>query len=192
MKSFEPPLRPPFQLVKFLFCCVLLLSALPVSGQKARYYDRRGMLIDSLARSLEQVRAQQDSARRALSLQQVKLEQLAAENQRLQQVNTRLEHDLEAARGDNLQSSHTNSVLFIFNVIVGLLLLIALLWMLNLRKRGDDRETPAPAAGGGRKKSAEENFEHTLDRIQKLGSLRDKGLLTDEEFNLQKKQLLGD
>ncbi|MBK7886762.1 MAG: SHOCT domain-containing protein [Bacteroidetes bacterium] len=31
-----------------------------------------------------------------------------------------------------------------------------------------------------------------MDRIQKLGNLRDKGLLTDDEFNLQKRQILGE
>jgi hypothetical protein len=61
-----------------------------------------------------------------------------------------------------------------------------------MRKKGDDAEpTPAPA-GNSRKSVVEENFEHKLERIQKLGNLRDKGLLTDEEFNLQKKQILGE
>ena len=42
------------------------------------------------------------------------------------------------------------------------------------------------------KSGKDENFDYKLDRIQKLGSLRDKGLLTDEEFNLQKSQILGE
>lgn len=35
-------------------------------------------------------------------------------------------------------------------------------------------------------------LDHRLERIEKLGNLRDKGLLTEEEFSLQKKQILAE
>jgi hypothetical protein len=61
-----------------------------------------------------------------------------------------------------------------------------------MRKKSDDRDDVAPASPNRRSQVTEDNFEHKLDRIQKLGNLRDKGLLTDDEFNLQKQQILGE
>lgn len=162
-------------------------------ASKARMivYDRRGMIIDSLISTLELIRIQQDSMRRMLRQQTAKMDELTAENFKLKEDNTNLKSELEDSRGDNLQSSHTNSVLFIFNVGVGIFLLIALIWMF-MRKKGDDRTDAAGGSSASRKKVVEENFENKLERIQKLGNLRDKGLLTEEEFNLQKKQILGE
>jgi putative oligomerization/nucleic acid binding protein len=42
---------------------------------------------------------------------------------------------------------------------------------------------PAPAAGG--------MTDDTIQQLQKLGELRDSGVLTDEEFDAQKRKLLG-
>jgi Short C-terminal domain len=41
----------------------------------------------------------------------------------------------------------------------------------------------APAAGG--------MTDDTIEQLQKLGALRDSGVLTDEEFEAQKRKLLG-
>jgi Short C-terminal domain len=42
---------------------------------------------------------------------------------------------------------------------------------------------PAPAAGG--------MTDDTIEQLKKLGELRDSGVLTDEEFDAQKRKLLG-
>ncbi len=47
----------------------------------------------------------------------------------------------------------------------------------------DSSETVSAAAGG-----AESSY---LEELEKLGELRDKGLITDEEFEAKKKELLG-
>lgn len=164
-------------------------SMLPKS--RTMVYDRRTMIIDSLVSTMDLIRLQQDSMRRMLRQQTTRMEELTAENFKIKEENTNLKSELEDARGDNLQSSHTNSVLFIFNVAVGIFLLIALIWMF-MRKKGDDRPDNGSNAASSRKKVVEENFENKLERIQKLGNLRDKGLLTEEEFNLQKRQILGE
>lgn len=177
--------------LRLLICCFLLLSMQPADAQQRRVFDRRGMIIDSLVKTVDQIRVQQDSMRRILKLQSTTVEELTTTNFKLKESNSKLRAELTAARGDNLQSSHTNSVLFVFNVIVGIFLLIALLWMF-MRKKSDDRDDVAPASPNRRSQVTEDNFEHKLDRIQKLGNLRDKGLLTDDEFNLQKQQILGE
>lgn len=176
---------------RLLICCFLLMVAGRVDAQQGRVYDRRSMIIDSLVKTMDQIRVQQDSMRRMLKQQSAAVEELTAGNLKLQEENTRLKEQLADARGDNLQSSHTSSVLFVFNVIVGVFLLIALLWMF-MRRKGDDREESPASVTGARKPVVEGNFENKLERIQKLGSLRDKGLLTDDEFNLQKQQILGE
>lgn len=188
-------------LLRRLFTIMLfsVLTCTQVTAQSAAtepktrtvVYDRRGMIIDSLISTLDLIRIQQDSMRRMLRQQTAKMDELSSENLKLKEENTNLKSELEDAQGDNLQSSHTNSVLFIFNVGVGIFLLIALIWMF-MRKKGDDRNDSERGGATARKKGVEENFENKLERIQKLGNLRDKGLLTEDEFNLQKKQILGE
>ena len=187
-------LRRLFTVVLFsVLTCSQVLSQTPSAAQKPRamVYDRRGLIIDSLISTLDLIRIQQDSMRRMLRQQTAKMEELSAENLNLKEENTKLKSELEDAQGDNLQSSHTNSVLFIFNVGVGIFLLIALIWMF-MRKKGDERGDSDRSGTGARKKVVEENFENKLERIQKLGNLRDKGLLTEDEFNLQKRKILGE
>jgi len=173
-----------------VYSCLLLFVG-HANAQQLRRFDRRAMIIDSLVRTVDQIHIQQDSMRRMLKQQSAVVEELTAGNLKLQEENTRLKEQLADARGDNLQSSHTSSVLFVFNVIVGVFLLIALLWMF-VRRKVDDREESPASVNGARKPVLEGNFENKLERIQKLGSLRDKGLLTDDEFNLQKQQILGE
>lgn len=48
--------------------------------------------------------------------------------------------------------------------------------------------TPSPEQDEG---EAVEDHSHLLDQLKKLGDLREKGLLTEEEFSHQKKKLLG-
>ncbi len=48
---------------------------------------------------------------------------------------------------------------------------------------GDAAEAPAPAPSGG-------SSDYLAD-LEKLASLRDAGILTDEEFNAKKAQILG-
>lgn len=49
-------------------------------------------------------------------------------------------------------------------------------------------EAPPAKAGG---EEQVEDHSHLLEQLKKLGDLREKGLLTDEEFSIQKKRLLG-
>lgn len=156
----------------------------------ASVFDRRVLIIDSLEARIEEQELRQDSLIRELQLREERLNGAKAEMEKLRSDSASLRAELEAANGDKLQSSHTSSVLFIFNVGVGIFLLIAIIWMFMRRRNEDDYGDGNP---GKRTAVAEdENFDHKLDRIQKLGNLRDKGLLTEDEFNFQKKQILGE
>ena len=196
-----------YSLLACIFCS-LIFSAAPVRAQDsirrpaqiktvpvkniAPAFDRRALLIDSLGAMIVEMESREDSLYRALSSQNEKISDANTEIEALKAGNAELKLQLEDAQGDNLQSSHTNSILFIFNIGVGIFLLIGLIWMF-MRKKGDAESDEQPARNDRRKVSnGEDNFDHKLDRIQKLGNLRDKGLLTDDEFNLQKRQILGE
>ena len=154
--------------------------------------DRRAMLIDSLSSFVDYILVQQDSLKQIMQSQKERMDSSISALEEVSAENAKLKESLKDAQGDTLQSNHTNSILFIFNVGVGIFLLIALLWMFMKKKSDGEREDDEVSSKSNGKVSKDENFDHKLDRIQKLGSLRDKGLLTDEEFNLQKSQILGE
>ena len=154
--------------------------------------DRRAMLIDSLSSYVDYILVQQDSLKQIMQSQKERMDSSISALQEVSAENATLQESLKDAQGDTLQSNHTNSILFIFSLGVGIFLLIALLWMFMKKKSDGEREDDEVSSKSNVKVSKDESFDHKLDRIQKLGSLRDKGLLTDEEFNLQKSQILGE
>ena len=154
--------------------------------------DRRAMLIDSLSSYVDYILVQQDSLKQIMQSQKERMDSSISALQEVSAENATLQESLKDAQGDTLQSNHTNSILFIFNLGVGIFLLIALLWMFMKKKSDGEREDDEVSSKSNVKVSKDESFDHKLDRIQKLGSLRDKGLLTDEEFNLKKSQILGE
>jgi hypothetical protein len=164
-------------------------QAVTTPASNGRYISRSA-LTDSLATLLMLMSNQQDSMRETLRNQKERLKNLEQERNDLTEENKNLKAELNGAMGDNLQSSHTKSILFIFNVIVGVFLLIAMIWMFG-RKKSEPLSRYSGNSGGGLSTNSE-GYDHKLERIEKLGNLRDKGLLTDDEFNLQKKQILGD
>ena len=154
--------------------------------------DRRAMLIDSLSSYVDYILVQQDSLKQIMQSQKERMDSSISALQEVSAENATLQESLKDAQGDTLQSNHTNSILFIFNLGVGIFLLIALWWRFMKKKSDGEREDDEVSSKSNVKVSKDESFDHKLDRIQKLGSLRDKGLLTDEEFNLQKSQILGE
>lgn len=163
-------------------------------NQRRNFPDRRAIIIDTLSARLDRVTVARDTLLRAARRNEEAATRVKEELARLRTENKTLKEQLEESRGDNLQSAHTNSVLFIFNLVVGLFLLLALLWLFVKRKSEGANMPPVRKAQVQEEVKAplEVQFDHKLDRIQKLGGLRDKGLLTDEEFIVQKKQILGE
>ncbi len=163
-------------------------------NQRRNFPDRRAIIIDTLSARLDRVSVARDTLLHAARRNDEASARMKEEVARLRTENKTFKDQLEEARGDNLQSAHTNSVLFIFNLVVGLFLLLALLWLF-VRRKSDGVNIPAVKKVQVQeevKAPLEVQFDHKLDRIQKLGGLRDKGLLTDEEFIVQKKQILGE
>ncbi|NBC07433.1 MAG: NINE protein [Bacteroidetes bacterium] len=61
----------------------------------------------------------------------------------------------------------------------------------RLEKPAGEEAKPEEAASATQEEEAVEDHSHILEQLKKLGDLREKGLLTEEEFSHQKKKLLG-
>jgi hypothetical protein len=145
---------------------------------------------DSLALELAALKSKNDSLS---ALLQVSLEEQRNAADALQKAGdniSNLQAELKESKGDQLQTSHTSSILLIFNIIAGIILLVTLFWMYARKKTSssEDEEPVMPRSMNG---IGKDQLETRMERIEKLGKLRDKGLLTEEEFQLQKKQILG-
>ena len=171
--------------VNFIVKPTYLPGMLP--DAKSSFPTSKNFIIDSLSSQVGLMNRQNDSLLFLLNDEVTRVRSLEKELASAREANQNLEKELDLMRGDQLQTTHKSSILLIFNVIVAIILLIALIWIFNKRKvdespRQQERTTPKVTA---------DPMERKMERIEKLGKLRDKGLLTDEEFLSQKKQILG-
>lgn len=154
--------------------------------QRARLGSKS--LSDSLAQEISALKSQNDSFLQLLNDETSKVNLLTTELKDKTEANENLKSELALVKGNQLQTSHTSSILQIFCGIVAVILLIFIFWSWMRRKNpgNDDEEVEVrtiPVA-------SKDNVETRMERIEKLGKLRDKGLLTEEEFQIQKKQIL--
>ncbi len=155
--------------------------------------------------SMENVLIAKDSAIKATSVMLDKEKLMVAglrdEIMRLDAEKNDLSEQLDGFHSDNLHLNQSNRILIVFNFLVGVLLMITLVFFLRRLSRrrsadenADEEDTSIPetAAPENRKPaSVHLSFEDKLMQLERLGSLREKGMLTDEEFNSQKRNLLG-
>ena len=157
-------------------------------------YVTRMQIIQDLAAQVDSLKVQNSRLNDTLSAYQQAANALRIENTQLQKDVKQMESSLEGAINEKLQSSHTNSVLFIFIFLTGLIVLLALIWLFMKKPAtvAHYQDTRTNLEDEDDEDSEKNGVDHQLDRIAKLGSLREKGLLTDDEFNMQKKQILGE
>lgn len=158
--------------------------------------SRRSVMIDSLQNTMMLLFAKKDSLLTITRQQASQQQAMQAQLIRLSEENKNLNKELDNANVDRLQSSHTSSVLYIFSVLIVIMVLVALVWMMS-KKKIREPEKVVVANGYSRNGTIEVTaavpaFDHRLERIEKLGNLREKGLLTEDEFNSQKKQILAE
>jgi hypothetical protein len=111
--------------------------------------------------------------------------------------------NLEATKTDvedeNLKLNQSNRILIIFNSVVAVLLVITLVFVIKRAGRKnpqtpvvstlpDKSDNPSTASGPSSKLAS---FEDKLAQLEKLGGLKEKGILTDEEFQSEKQRILG-
>jgi septal ring factor EnvC (AmiA/AmiB activator) len=117
---------------------------------------------------------------------------------KLEHSNNDLQKKLSNFKGENLKLDQSNRILIIFNSIVGILLFSSLIWFLrNMGKKKAASQTSIHSSNG--LASANESpvavanpqyFDSKLEQLEKLGKLRERGILNEEEFNRQKQQVL--
>lgn len=116
---------------------------------------------------------------------------------KLDDYRQRLEQNNDSFKGENLKLNQSNRILIIFNSLVAVLLVVTLVFFLkriNRKKAADTDVNP-----GNEQPSKKEppvatrfaGFEDRLMQLERLGKLREKGLLSEEEFIAEKHKILG-
>ncbi|MEO5569994.1 MAG: SHOCT domain-containing protein [Bacteroidia bacterium] len=158
--------------------------------------------IDSLNNVLARARESYENEIRINKRKDSLIEEMDAKVLKMQNINNDLEKKLTSYKGDNLKLDQSNRILIIFNAIVGILLLTTLVWFLrNIgKKKSPDKNKTAPGneisiTSNNKFQTVSKNdnqfFDAKLEQLEKLGVLREKGILNDDEFNRQKQQILG-
>ena len=159
------------------------------AASKSKGTGGKYSIVDSLSDQVLVQKGQIDSLLVLINDELSRSQSLENNNAKLNDANQNLSKELEETKGDQLKTSHTSTILLIFNILAGIILLVALVWIFN-RKKEDPSETQQSEVKTPSRLPVDQ-LDKKMDRIEKLGKLRDKGLLTDEEFHLQKKQILG-
>ena len=183
-------------IIAFLVLMISLSSSANLRAQSAeaplKKFVSRMQVIQNLSDEVESLKVENTGLKDSLTQMQEGYATMQRENEQMKKDVKQLELNLEEALNQKLQSSHTNSVLFIFVFLTGIIVLFGLIWLFmrkpatvahyqDTRANLEDDDDDQPKVNA---------VDHQLERIDKLGSLREKGLLTEEEFNLQKKQIL--
>jgi hypothetical protein len=158
--------------------------------------------IDSLNNEIANTKAAYEGVTLGNKRKDSIINELDVKIQKMQNINNDLEGKLSTYKGDNLKLDQSNRILIIFNAIVGVLLLTTLIWFLrNIgRKKTPDKNKSIPdidiSDNSNKKiqpssKNDHQFFDMRLEQLEKLGELKNKGVLNEEEFNRQKQQILG-
>jgi hypothetical protein len=165
--------------------------------------DEQAIVIDSLNVAIGQLEDEKNAMQEASDKLVVRINELEMEVEQLKTDKGDLSQQLDGFYSDNLHLNQSNRILIAFNFLVGILLLISLVFFLRRLGKGkqqatDDIEKVAKVNDTGASKTVERNiagnvhvsFEDKLQQLERLGSLKEKGVLTDEEFNAQKRTIL--
>jgi hypothetical protein len=95
----------------------------------------------------------------------------------------------------NLKLNQSNRILIIFNSVVAALLVVTLVFV--IKRAGRKQQAPntittsKPVDNGTNHSNKLASFEDKLARLEKLGELKEKGILSDDEFQDEKQRILG-
>lgn len=117
----------------------------------------------------------------------------------LEEYKKKLEATKTDVEDENLKLNQSNRILIIFNSVVAVLLVITLVFVIRRAGRKtlsvhtaikpeENRSSPGNPSTASNKFAS---FEDKLAQLEKLGSLKEKGILSDEEFQSEKQRILG-
>lgn len=176
----------------------LLLMANQISAQRpgtaARFYEM-AQEIDSLQSTVAELNRKlyhSDSLYKAEKFTSAELKDQVLKMEQEQQSLVASKTDVE---DENLKLNQSNRILIIFNSVVAVLLVVTLIFV--LKRAG--RKSPAafsslptkPVSTSINQSNKLASFEDKLAQLEKLGGLKEKGILSDEEFQDEKQRILG-
>jgi hypothetical protein len=176
----------------------LLLTANHASAQRpgtaARFYEM-AQEIDSLQSTVAELNRKlyhSDSLYKAEKFTSAELKDQMLKMEQEQQSLVASKTDVE---DENLKLNQSNRILIIFNSVVAVLLVVTLIFV--LKRAG--RKSPAafsslptkPVSTSINQSNKLASFEDKLAQLEKLGGLKEKGILSDEEFQDEKQRILG-
>lgn len=193
------------KLFPILFITLLLME--PVSAQRnnAKTYreliDEQAIIIDSLNVAVSMLEDEKSSMQEASDKLIARINELEMEVEQLRSDKGELSQQLDGFYSDNLHLNQSNRILIAFNFLVGILLLVSLIFFLRRLGRNkqagagsssEEAQIPQNTVNPVRQGAANVHvsFEDKLQQLERLGSLKEKGVLTDEEFNIQKRTIL--
>jgi chromosome segregation ATPase len=187
-----------------LIFCTLLFIALantPVQAQRSATKKYRDFIkyqktqIDSLNYVIAEYDSSLTESELTIINKDLSIKELDNDIEQLEGEKKNLKEELDGFYSDNLHLNQSNRILIAFNILVGVLLLVTLVFF--LRRMGKNKISPPDTkpetdikAPGKVASNVHMSFEDKLTQLEKLGMLKEKGVLTDEEFNIQKRSLL--
>ncbi|MDQ3051151.1 MAG: hypothetical protein M3Q95_09730 [Bacteroidota bacterium] len=149
--------------------------------------------IDSLQQVISMYVGKLDSLDAVLETERVAAADLREQIIKLDDYRKKLEGNVDSFKGENLKLNQSNRILIVFNSLVAVLLIISLVFF--LRKIGRKKATIEPVSTplNGRKTEQIKftSFEDKLAQLERLGKLREKDLLSEDEFVVEKQRILG-
>lgn len=113
---------------------------------------------------------------------------------RIDDYRKKLEANINSFKGENLKLNQSNRILIVFNSLVAVLLLVTLFYFLKrIGKKKNSSISDKPNETGQPSSGAINfgTFEDKLQHLERLGALKEKGLLSEAEFLLEKQRVLG-
>ena len=182
-----------------LVACLLMTTSVVAQGGRkgpaksaAQRYSER-MEIDSLQQVISMQTAQVDSLHDVIVSEREITAGLREEIIRQDDFRKKLEGNVDSFKGENLKLNQSNRILIVFNSLVAVLLITSLVFFLRKigRRKSATETVRVPANGKQNDQVKFTNFEDKLAQLERLGKLREKELLSEDEFVVEKQKILG-
>ena len=150
-------------------------------------------VIDSLQQVIEGHYIRIDTLDSLLEAEMQTSEDLREQVIRIDDYRKKLEDNINTFKSENLKLNQSNRILIVFNSLVAVLLIISLVFFIRKigRKKSTVNALTNNIPGKGTDKLKFTNFDDKLQQLERLGKLREKALLSEEEFLIEKQRILG-
>lgn len=145
---------------------------------------------DSLSTAVESFKSDYDKLKNENTARQSQLAEADTKIEKQAADINKLLKAIESYKTIIKETEQQNLILIIFNGAVGFFLVVTLIWL--LRKPSKKRTKPANGTSAPLKAKTflAETHNHYLEQLERLGKLKEQGILTDEEFSSQKQFII--